>query len=74
MRSVLHSAFTTSLARFCIERDLPHLGFVVLDSPVVTYRQQVKNTSADPDLPDVRITSTVVDRFYEDMLAFPARL
>ncbi|MGW2364665.1 hypothetical protein ACWCZ5_03645 [Streptomyces sp. NPDC001667] len=73
VRSVLHSAFTTSLARFCIERDLPHLGFVVLDSPVVTYRQPVKSTPDDPDLPDVRITSTVVDRFYEDMLAFPGQ-
>ncbi|MFE1875578.1 hypothetical protein ACFW9N_32700 [Streptomyces sp. NPDC059496] len=73
VRSVLHSAFTTSLARFCIERDLPHLGFVVLDSPVVTYRQPVKSTTDDPDLPDVRITSTVVDRFYEDMLAFPGQ-
>ncbi|MFD5410378.1 hypothetical protein [Streptomyces nojiriensis] len=73
VRSVLHSAFTTSLARFCIERDLPHLGFVVLDSPVVTYRQPVKHTPEDPDLPDVRITSTVVDRFYEDMLAFPGQ-
>ncbi|MFC9095633.1 hypothetical protein [Streptomyces sp. NPDC057072] len=74
VRSVLHSAFTTSLARFCIERDLPHLGFVVLDSPVVTYRQPVKkNIPQDPDLPDVRITSTVVDSFYQDMLAFPGQ-
>ncbi|MER7694334.1 hypothetical protein [Streptomyces sp. NPDC097610] len=73
VRSVLHSAFTTALARFCIDRDLPHLGFVILDSPVVTYRQPVKNTPQDPDLPDVRITSTVVDRFYEDMLAFPGQ-
>ncbi|GGT14850.1 hypothetical protein GCM10010222_66120 [Streptomyces tanashiensis] len=73
VRSVLHSAFTTSLARFCIERDLPHLGFVVLDSPVVTYRQPVKYTPQDPDVPDARITSTVVERFYEDMLAFPGQ-
>lgn len=73
VRSVLHSAFTTSLARFCIEHELPHLGFVVLDSPVVTYRQPVKDGPGDPDLPDVPITSTVVDRFYEDMLAFPGQ-
>ncbi|MFD6126931.1 hypothetical protein ACFWHE_35635, partial [Streptomyces hydrogenans] len=73
VRSVLHSAFTTTLARYCIERDHPHLGFVVLDSPVVTYRQPVKSTPQDPDVPDVRITSTVVDRFYEDMLAFPGQ-
>ncbi|MBB6118549.1 hypothetical protein [Nocardiopsis algeriensis] len=73
VRSVLHSAFTTSLARHCIERDLPHLGFVILDSPVVTYRQPLKSTPEDPDIPDVRITSTVVERFYEDMLAFPGQ-
>jgi hypothetical protein len=41
---------------------------------VVTYRQPLKkNTPQDPDLPDVRITSTVVDSFYEDMLAFPGQ-
>lgn len=73
VRSVLHSAFTVSLARFCIERDLHHLGFVVLDSPVVTYRQPVADGPEDPDIPDVLITSTVVDRFYEDMLAFPGQ-
>ncbi|WP_433916918.1 hypothetical protein [Streptomyces sp. NBC_01744] len=68
VRSVLHSAFTTALARFCMDRDLHHLGFVVLDSPVVTYR--------DPEpeeIPDVEITSTVVDRFYKDMLSFPGQ-
>ncbi|MFQ6197019.1 hypothetical protein [Streptomyces sp. NPDC000405] len=68
VRSVLHSAFTTALARFCMDRDLPHLGFVVLDSPVVTYRDP------EPDeVPDVELTSTVVDRFYKDMLSFPGQ-
>ncbi|MEV0444818.1 hypothetical protein AB0I84_04545 [Streptomyces spectabilis] len=68
MRSVLHSAFTTALARFCMDRDLHHLGFVVLDSPVVTYRDP------EPDeIDDVELTSTVVDRFYKDMLSFPGQ-
>jgi hypothetical protein len=34
----LHAAFTIGLAQFCFERDLPHPGFVVLDSPLVRYR------------------------------------
>lgn len=38
MRSILHAAFSTSLATYCVERGLPHPGFVVLDSPLVTYR------------------------------------
>ncbi|MFF5846159.1 hypothetical protein ACFY74_32325 [Streptomyces massasporeus] len=68
MRSVLHSAFTTALARFCMDRDLHHLGFVVLDSPVVTYRDPEPD-----DIEDVELTSTVVDRFYKDMLSFPGQ-
>ncbi|MFF0698582.1 hypothetical protein ACFYU4_38875 [Streptomyces tendae] len=68
MRAVLHSAFTTALARFCMDRDLHHLGFVVLDSPVVTYRDPEPD-----DIEDVELTSTVVDRFYKDMLSFPGQ-
>ncbi|MFD8260215.1 hypothetical protein ACFV19_15050 [Streptomyces griseoluteus] len=71
MRAVLHSAFTTALARFCMDRDLHHLGFVVLDSPVVTYRDPEPDDIDDID--DVELTSTVVDRFYKDMLPFPGQ-
>ncbi len=38
VRAILHSAFTIGLAQYCFENDLPHPGFVVLDSPLVTYR------------------------------------
>ncbi len=38
LRSILHAAFTVGLAQFCITQNLPHPGFVVLDSPIVTYR------------------------------------
>ncbi|MFE3206071.1 hypothetical protein [Embleya sp. NPDC059237] len=36
VRSVLHSAFTTALARYGLANARPHPGFVVLDSPVAT--------------------------------------
>ncbi|MGW6401261.1 hypothetical protein [Streptomyces sp. NPDC055134] len=65
VRSVLHSAFTVALARFCIDRDLPHPGFLVLDSPVVTYREPVGG--------DIEITGSVVESFYRDLLAFPGQ-
>ncbi|MET3453021.1 hypothetical protein [Curtobacterium sp. 1544] len=38
VRAVLHAAFTVALARYCVAMDLPHPGFVVLDSPLVTYK------------------------------------
>ena len=59
MRAILHAAYTTSLAMYCLERDLPHPGFIVLDSPVVTYR--------GPELGDaVSITDELMPRSVAD--------
>ncbi|MGW7520430.1 hypothetical protein ACWGJ2_33105 [Streptomyces sp. NPDC054796] len=69
VRSVLHSAFTTALAQFCLDHDRPHLGFIVLDSPVVTYRDPI----SDPVGEDVDLTSNVVDHFYKGMLDVPGQ-
>ncbi|GAA1396713.1 hypothetical protein GCM10009662_11190 [Catellatospora coxensis] len=38
MRAILHGAFTTGLAQYCFDRNLEHPGFVILDSPLITYR------------------------------------
>ncbi|MFF7250524.1 hypothetical protein ACFZBU_42420 [Embleya sp. NPDC008237] len=69
IRSVLHSAFTTALARYCLAESKPHPGFVVLDSPVVTFRDPI----TEPVGEDVDLTSNVVDHFYRDMLDFPGQ-
>ncbi|MGW2353648.1 hypothetical protein [Actinacidiphila glaucinigra] len=66
MRSIIHAAFAVSLARRNRARSLIHPGFVVLDSPVVTYRQP-DNREADPEL----MTHDVVERFYQDLLDNP---
>jgi len=39
MRALLHAAFSIALARYCLDRHLPHLGFLVLASPLVTYKE-----------------------------------
>ncbi|MEV8346433.1 hypothetical protein [Streptomyces niveus] len=62
MRAVLHAAFTVSLADCCLHKEHPHPGFVVLDSPLVTYRQPGMRRTDDPDLPD-----SVIDYFYRDL-------
>ncbi len=66
MRSIIHAAFAVSLARRNKSRGLIHPGFVVLDSPVVTYRQP-DNREADPEL----MTHDVVEHFYRDLLDNP---
>lgn len=47
VRAVLHAAFTIALAQYCVSKGLPHPGFVVLDSPLVTYKPP---KSGDEDL------------------------
>ncbi len=37
LRAITHAAFTIGLMQFCKERELPHPGFVVLDSPLLAY-------------------------------------
>lgn len=46
VRAVTHAAFKVALLVFCRERDLPHPGFVVLDTPLLTYRDPMKNLKA----------------------------
>ncbi|MEV5129077.1 hypothetical protein ACN6K8_001663 [[Kitasatospora] papulosa] len=65
MRALLHAAFSIALARYCLDRRLPHLGFLVLDSPLVTYKE--------PDYDADRIPPNVIDHFYRSFLAFPGQ-
>lgn len=37
LRAITHAAVKIGLMEFCRERDLPHPGFVVLDSPLLAY-------------------------------------
>ncbi|MFF5315896.1 hypothetical protein ACFY6V_42590, partial [Streptomyces massasporeus] len=67
MRSILHAAFAVSLARRNTARDLIHPGFVVLDTPVLTYRRPEDPEEERPEL----MTSDVVENFYQDLLENP---
>ncbi|CAM3873754.1 hypothetical protein [Bordetella tumulicola] len=42
IRAILHSAMKVALLVYCHEKNLPHPGFVVLDSPLLTYRSPLK--------------------------------
>ncbi|SIT14301.1 MAG: hypothetical protein C9355_09795 [Thalassolituus maritimus] len=39
VRAILHAAFNVAIVVFCIENDLPYPGFLVLDTPLLTYRE-----------------------------------
>lgn len=66
VRAMLHAAFTIGLAQYCFDLELPHPGFVVLDSPLVTYRPPSPGEQEDPD--DI-MDASVAARFYTDIQA-----
>jgi hypothetical protein len=43
VRAVTHAAVKVALMIFCRERNLPHPGFLVLDTPLLTYRDPLSN-------------------------------
>lgn len=63
VRAILHAAFTLGLAQYCFDRDIAHPGFVVLDSPLVTYRPP----DGEADEVDASLPAGIVTAFYEDV-------
>jgi hypothetical protein len=68
VRAVLHAAFTLALADVCQANDLPHPGFVVLDSPLVTYKPPKKGETQEADDESAqRLDDSFVARFYRSV-------
>lgn len=61
MRAVLHAAFTTALADYCLEHRRSHPGFIVLDSPLVTFRE--------PGVREADLRQSVPEHFYRHLLS-----
>jgi len=65
LRAITHAAFTLGLLAFCRERQTPHTGFVVLDSPLLAYRE--------PDGTEDDLTGTdLQEQFYAYLEVLPA--
>jgi len=64
VRAILHAAFTLSLAQYCFDREIAHPGFVVLDSPLVTYRPP---DGAGAEELDDSLPKGIVTAFYKDV-------
>jgi len=58
MRAITHAAFTVSLLEYTNENNLPHPGFIALDTPLLAYRE--------PEGEEDDLSGTdVQNRFYE---------
>jgi len=66
VRALLHAAFKVGVLVYCRGRGLPHPGFVVLDTPLLTYREPLRNPKHGELAPDEEAIkrTTLADHFY----------
>lgn len=75
VRAVLHAAFNVALAVHCIDKGLPHPGFLVLDTPLLTYREPLKSRHGDlaEDEKALKATS-LAEKFYRHLASLEEKL
>lgn len=59
VRAIAHAAFNLALMSFCVRHHRPHPGIVLIDSPLVVYRE--------PDVDEGGFASDVKDSFYRSI-------
>lgn len=59
VRAIAHAAFNLALLKSCIKAEMPHPGFVLIDSPLVVYRE--------PDTGEDGFSHDVKDAFYRSI-------
>ncbi len=74
IRAILHSAFSISLVRFCAERSQPQPGFLILDSPLLTYRDPLSSPEPQDPLDQSVARSELRTRVFEDLKNWPPDL
>ena len=64
VRAITHTAFNLGLLRFCRNQLMPHPGLLIVDSPLVVYRQ-ANDPNSDPE--DKRFSIDVKEAFYRSL-------
>jgi hypothetical protein len=61
VRAITHAAFNLAILRYCVNRSMPHPGLVLIDSPLVVYRE--------PDSEESEFAGDVKTEFYRSLAA-----
>lgn len=66
VRAITHTAFVLGLLKYCRKQSMPHPGLLIVDSPLVVYRQ-----ADDPDFDpkDKDFSTDVKEAFYRSLSA-----
>jgi len=62
LRAITHAAITIGLMEYCMKKSLPHPGFVVLDSPLLSYYEPEGEE-------DSLVGTDLKDKFYEYLVS-----
>src|SRR3546814_3146411 len=66
VRAITHAAFKVALLTFCRSRGLPHSGFLVLDMPLITYRDPIRSRAGAIEADEAVIQqSDLKERMFE---------
>lgn len=69
VRAITHAAFKIGLFVYCHAKGLPHPGFVVLDSPLVTYRDPMTSKGGALTNDEEELRRTTLKQHFFDYLA-----
>lgn len=68
VRAILHAAFNVAVIVYCIENKLPHPGFLVLDTPLLTYREPMSSRHGELSEDEARLKATsLAEHFYKHL-------
>jgi hypothetical protein len=68
VRAILHAAFNVAIIVYCIDNELPHPGFVVLDTPLLTYREPMSSRHGELAADEIMLkTTSVAENFYKHL-------
>ncbi len=75
VRAVLHAAFNVAVFMHCIENKLPHPGFLVLDTPLLTYREPLTSKHGELSQDELALkTSSLAENFYKHLASLGEQL
>lgn len=68
VRAITHAAFKVAMLTYCRQRKLPHPGFLVLDTPLITYRDPIRSTLGELTDEERAITQTgLKEKFFKHL-------
>lgn len=75
VRAVLHAAFNVAVAVHCINKGLPHPGFLLLDTPLLTYREPLNSKHGDLSDDEKALKATsLAEKFYKHLASLANKL